>query len=169
MRVATDNWRARTVMLGGVAAILVGCAATAASPTPAVAPSAARAAPVAIGDFPLGKWCMTVTEADLKAGGITDPSLVAENAGTACTTYSPDGIWRFVQECTNCEQPIWSGTFTVNGNGLDKVITFPTSFAGEQELHTWKLENDTLVLEVRGTPPDEIFPIICCAHPWQRG
>jgi hypothetical protein len=48
------------------------------------------------------------------------------------------------------------------------VTEFPLAFAGDVVTYDWRPDGDTLVLKLTGAPPDEILPVICCAHPLTR-
>jgi len=157
-------------LLGSIALVLVvGCSAgasPAASPVPSNAPSAA-----AVPDgFPIGTWVVTITEADLRAAGITEPAGIRENSGTFTRTYAADGTWTVVQSSSEpVAMPVFRGTWRASGpNELEETTTFPPEYAGDAVRFTWAREGANLVLRVVN-PPDPILPVVTEAHPWAPG
>ncbi len=155
-----------------IAAVLAAC-----STTPGPASVGQRSSPrtgdsgsaVAIpSGFPIGSWTTTITEADLRAGGVTSEGELAENAGTTTLTISDDGTWSTTQVTdVLVKWPVFKGTWSVNGaDGFTQVTTFPPDFAGDSVDFTWKFDGGSLVLGVVN-PPDRILPILIESHPWQ--
>lgn len=135
----------------------IGCSAT---PTPT---SLASIPP----GFPIGSWSSTITEADLRAGGITGAGELRENTGVFTHVFGTDGTWMTVQQTdVPIRWPIFRGTWTATGpNTFDQVTTFPPDYAGDVVAITWAREGDTLLLRVPD-PPDPLLPVIMEAHPW---
>jgi hypothetical protein len=130
--------------------------------------SGALAASLAAG-FPIGSWTTTITEADLRAGGITTPGELAENSGVFTTTFAPDGTWTTAQQAPgNVRSPVFRGTWTAVGpDTIRQTTTFPGDFAGDIVDLTWRVAPDGLQLAVPN-PPDHILNVVTSAHPWQR-
>ena len=154
------------LLLGSVlAAGAAGCTAAAPSgPPPGASSGAAASVPPG---FPIGSWVTTITEADLRAGGITEAAGIRENAGTFTRTYAPDGTWTLVQSATDAvAMPVFRGTWRATGaNGIEETTTFPPEYAGDVVRFTWAREGANLRLDVLD-PPDPILPIHTEAHPW---
>jgi hypothetical protein len=151
-----------------LAVITVGCsggAGTSVSPPPsAAAPSTAAAIPDAI----VGAWTTTITEADLRSGGVTSPGELAENTGDFTMTFAADGTWSTTQETTaTVKWPVFKGTFIATGaDSFRETTTFPADFAGDVVDFTWSIDGNALHVKVP-TPPDPILPIVMETHPWQ--
>jgi hypothetical protein len=162
-----------TLLIVGAAG--VGCSGAASSasispsnqppPQDSAEPSPTAALPV---DFPIGSWTTTLTEADLRAGGVTGEGEIAENAGTFTLTMAADGTWTAAQVTSvPVRWPVFKGTWTATGpDGFTQVTTFPQDYAGDSVDFTWRIENGSLVLKVVN-PPDPILPVVMESHPWQ--
>jgi len=118
--------------------------------------------------FPLGAWTVTITEEDLRDAGITDPGLLAENAGVFTKTYAGDGTWTVAQETdAPIRWPVFRGTYRSSGlNEIEEVTTFPEDYAGDVVRFTWAREGANVRFTVVD-PPDPILPILTETHPWQ--
>jgi hypothetical protein len=119
-------------------------------------------------DFPLGSWTTTITADDLRAGGITDPGWLEENAGQFIMTMAADGTWTMAQVTTAAVRtPVFRGTFEATGpNTFRQRTEFPPDFVGDVVDFSWSRDDEgALVLDVL-TPPDEVVPIIVETHPW---
>ena len=158
-----------------VAAVVSGCSSVggSASPSPSDqhAPQASAEAPSAAAvpsDFPIGSWSTTITEADLRARGVTSEGELAENAGTTTMTIAADGTWTTAQEASvPLRWPVFKGTWTATGpDSFNQVTTFPPDYAGDSVDFTWMIEDGSLILKVVN-PPDHILPILVESHPWQ--
>lgn len=141
-----------------------GCAAG----TPVASKPTASAGTLPAG-FPIGSWTTTVTEADLRAGGITTTGDVGENAGVFTTTFAPDGTWTTAQQSSApLRWPVFRGRWVaVGADTIRQTTTFPADFAGDVVDFTWRIEGDGLHMEVPD-PPDPVLGVITGAHPWQR-
>ena len=159
----------RRLTLAAAAASLMGCGAGAATerPAPAAPASGAVASPSLPADFPLGTWRVTITEADLRAGGLTETGLLAENAGTFTKTFAPDGTWTIVQDSpVALRHPIFRGTYRATGpNEIEETTTFPPEYAGDVVGFTWAREGTGVRFRVVN-PPDPILPVVIETHPW---
>ena len=162
----------RALIQGSLVAVavaaLAGCAGAAggtASPPPASTVAQGSALPTG---FPLGSWTITITEEDLRAGGITDAAGLIENTGTFTKTYAPDGTWTVVQETSAPVRfPIFRGTYRASGpNEIEETTTFPTDFAGDVVRFTWQPDGTGVRFGVVN-PPDPILPILTESHAWQ--
>jgi hypothetical protein len=145
-----------------VLATISACSATAASQAPS---SPLASVP---DDVPIGSWTTTITEADLRAGGLTTEGDLAENAGVVTLTMASDGTWSTVQEAdVDLRWPVFRGTWTVvDADTFRQTTTFPADFAGDEVDFTWRMEGGALRLAV-DNPPDPVLPIIIETHPWQ--
>lgn len=158
----------RLIIATVLAAITVGCsggAGTSVTPAPsAAAPSAAAAVPEAI----VGAWTTTITEADLRSGGLTSAGDLGENIGVFTMTFGADGTWSTSQETSaTIKWPVFKGTLVATGaNSFRETTTFPADFAGDVVEFTWSIDGKDLVVKVP-TPPDPVLPIIMETHPWQ--
>jgi len=155
----------------GVLALL-GLLLGACGTTPASAPASSTpvtAGPSIPAGFPLGTWRSTITEADLRAGGLTDPAAFRENAGVFTMTLAPDGTWTTVQQAPiPVRWPIFRGTWAATGpNSFDQRTVFPSDYAGDVVGFTWQLDGDELLLRVPD-PPDDVLVVVTEAHPWVR-
>jgi hypothetical protein len=168
------NHRWASVLL--VAAVAIGAAACSGG-NPSVPPGSQAPAASADGvgggasplpeGFPLGSWVTTITEADLRAAGLTAPGELTENAGTFTMSLGADGAWTVSQVAdVPIRWPVFRGTYTATGtDGFRQVTEFPADFAGDVVDYGWRMEDGALRLQVR-TPPDQILPIIMETHPW---
>jgi hypothetical protein len=169
----TTHVRSTVGTLAMVAAIVAACSTRgAASPTSAPSPadsvpsgSSAAGLPE---DFPFGSWTTTLTEADLRAGGITAEGELVENAGTFTMTLAEDGTWTITQDTDAAIRwPVFRGTLTATGaDTFSQRTDFPADFAGDIVDLRWKVENGELHLEVLN-PPDHVLPVVTETHPWK--
>jgi len=157
---------AATILVATLA--LAGCGGQAPS-TPGA--SAAAATGATLTGHPLvGAWITEVTKQDLEAGGITDPAARNENSGRFTWTYGADGNWAQVQESLDgspISNPVFRGTFTVDGNTLVMTTLFPTEYRDSGLHYTWSIAGDSLTLDLLD-PPDPILPLVVESHPWTR-
>jgi hypothetical protein len=156
-----------------VAALVAACSATPGSSSIAPAsqaPSAVAsdASAVVPADFPFGSWTSTITEDDLRAGGLTGEGLQGENAGVFTLTMAEDGTWTTAQVSdVPLRWPVFEGTWTTTGpDGFSQLTTFPSDFAGDVVDFTWKIEDGSLILKVVN-PPDPVLPVVMESHPWR--
>ena len=158
------QWLVVAVGVGGVAGCAGPVGATA-SPPPATTAAQGTGLPAG---FPLGSWTITITEQDLRDGGITDAAGLLENTGTFTKTYAPDGTWTVVQDTSApVRSPVFRGTYRASGpNEIEETTTFPTDFAGEVVRFTWQPEGTGVRFGVVN-PPDPILPILTESHAWQ--
>ena len=143
-------------------------AAESAEPLPSTAADSSVGATIQ-NPFPIGTWTSTITEADLRAAGITGPGELTENAGTFTTSFLPDGTWTTVQKTPAAIRwPVFKGTWATNGPAtIRETTTFPPDYAGDVVDVTWELDGDELHLAVPN-PPDPIIGVLTAAHPWRR-
>ncbi len=149
-----------------VAAWVAACSATPAAPS---APTSAAPTIASLPEgFPIGSWTTTITEADLRAGGVTGEGELGENAGDITLVMSDDGTWSTTQVSEiPVRWPVFQGTWTAIGpDGFRQTTTFPGDFAGDVVDFTWTVEDGALNLKVVN-PPDPILPILMESHPWQ--
>jgi hypothetical protein len=146
--------------------VLAACA-TAPASAPASSPQAPGAS-LPVG-FPIGTWTTTITEADLQAGGLTEPAALRENAGLFTMTLAADGTWTIAQQTeVPIRWPVFRGTWTPTGpNSFDQRTEFPPDYAGDVVGFTWQVDGDELLLRVPD-PPDPVLGVLTEAHPWVR-
>jgi hypothetical protein len=154
------------VLAGAALGCTTGPAPTAPPASTPNAPSAAAGVSIPPG-FPIGTWVATITEADLRAAGITESGLIKENAATYTRTILPDGTWTVVSTSTeDIRFPVFRGTWrATKPNEFEEVTTFPPEYEGEAVLMTWTMTTAGLELRLV-TPPDPIYPVITETHPW---
>jgi hypothetical protein len=170
----TTHVRRAVGALAIVAAIFAACSTTpgATSRTSGPSPADSVASPsstIGLPDgFPIGSWTTTLTEADLRAGGITSEGELGENAGVFTTTFAADGTWTSTQDTDAAVKwPVFRGAWTATGaDSFSQRTDFPADFAGDVVDFTWKVEGGDLLLEVVN-PPDPILPIVVETHPWK--
>lgn len=154
---------------GLVVALVAACGQGSATATPASTTAAATAG--AVSSSPLvGAWQTAITMADLEAGGVADPGLQTENSGRFIWTFTPDGKWTQIQqslEGAKLNNPVFGGTWTVDGGNLVAVTEFPTEYRDSGLHYTWAIEGSELRVDLLD-PPDPMLPIIMEAHPWTR-
>jgi hypothetical protein len=99
------------IRLGVAAIVIIGLAAC--SPiAPAVTPAPEPPAVLAID----GLYEVTITEDELIAGGVTDPAVLAEQAGTYYWTFD-DGTWAYEQQSEQpLEVPGAIGSYAIDGS-----------------------------------------------------
>ena len=154
-------------------AIGAGCSSSPGATSPgssggATSPAASASSGAAIPEgFPIGSWTTTLTEADLRAGGITGEDELVENSGVFTMTLGADGTWTTAQESdAPLRWPVFRGTWTVTGpNSYSQRTDFPADFAGDLVDFTWKIEDGALAIEVVN-PPDDVLPVIMETHAW---
>ena len=163
-------------LIGALAcALSIGCTVGPSTNTTAGASSPAGPASPAAGNSPgipaaiVGSWTTTITEADLRAGGVTGEGELAENTGVFTMTFGADGTWSASQVAAVPRRwPVYKGTLVALGpDSFRQVTTFPADYAGDSVDFTWSIKDGALVMHVLN-PPDKILPIITETHPWQR-
>jgi hypothetical protein len=161
--------RSLAVVAALMSTVALGCSTTpgTGSPSTATGPSAASSSGIPAG-FPLGSWTTTITEADLRAGGITGTGELSENVGTFTMTLAGDSTWTVTQDAdVPIRWPVFRGRYAVTGPTMFQQRTeFPPDFAGDLVDFEWRVENGLLLLEVPN-PPDHVLPVIMETHPWQ--
>ena len=118
--------------------------------------------------FPLGVWSVTITEDDLRAGGITGSGELTENTGVFTMTLGGDGTWTTAQVTDALIRwPVFRGSLSATGpDTFTQVTTFPPDYAGDSVDFRWRLDDGDLVLEVLD-PPDHVLPALMETHPWE--
>jgi hypothetical protein len=161
----------RLTAIALIAASVIACS-TAATDTPGAGAST-TASPAAASSLPIpggivGDWTTTITEADLRAGGVTGAGELGENAATITLHLGSDGTWSTSQVTdVPVKWPVFKGTLVALGSdSFRQVTTFPADFAGDSVDFTWSRQGAALVIHVQN-PPDHILPIIMESHPWQ--
>lgn len=161
--------RHRTI--GLLTLVLVALTLDACATGPASAPASSPPAPeTSIPEgFPIGTWTSTISEDDLRAGGLTDPAALRENVGLFTMTLAADGTWTIAQQTdVPIRWPVFRGTWTPTGpNSFDQRTEFPPDYAGDVVGFTWQLDDDQLLLRIPD-PPDEVLGVLTEAHPWVR-
>ncbi len=135
----------------------------------ACGPATATLAPTAAtgGEVPLGSWTTTISEADARAAGITEPGGIAENTGTFTLTIAGDGTWTAAQVAAQPPRtPVFSGTYRVTGaDAFEMTTTFPQEYAGDVVAVRWARQGDALALHVV-SPDDPLLRLNLETHPW---
>jgi hypothetical protein len=146
---------------------LAACAGPSGSPAPASSPAGGSAgSPSGL----VGSWTTTVTKADLAAAGIADPNAQDENSGRFNWLFGADGTWTQVQESIDgspINNPVFRGTYTVDGSTLVVTTTFPPEYADAGLHFTWRIDGAGLHVDVLD-PPDSLMPVVVETHPWSR-
>lgn len=150
--------------------LVLGCSTTPGAVTSSTAPgSGSAASPNGLpAGFPLGSWMTTITEADLRAGGITGAGELSENVGTFTMTLARDGTWTITQDTdVPVRWPVFRGTYAATGpSSFQQRTEFPPDFAGDLVDFEWRVDDGTLLLKAPN-PPDHVLPIVTETHPWQ--
>lgn len=166
----TRQIRSLACIVAVTSVVAFGCSTRPGAVSPTKATGAGPAAsPSAIpAGFPLGSWTTTITEADLRGGGITGTGELSENAGTFTMTLDAGGAWTVTQDTgVPIRWPVFRGTYTVTGpTSFQQRTDFPPDFAGDLVDFEWRVDDGTLLLEVPN-PPDPLLPIVVETHPWQ--
>ena len=124
---------------------------------------AAGAAAQPAAKFPTGVFRTTITDADLRAGGVKD---IAQNHGTYTMTLRP-GRWTFVQKAPNpLEIPVAGGVYAVAGNGIRFTIRNPAPLNGASVHGTWTYNGKAL--RFQGMREDPGAHVVFTAHPWRK-
>jgi hypothetical protein len=161
--------RSLALVVAAMSVVVLGCSTTPGPVTPSIAPGSGSAASSGLpAGFPHGSWTTTITEADLRAGGVTGAGELSENAGTFTMTLDAGGTWTVTQDTdVPIRWPVFRGTYAVTGpSSFQQRTDFPPDFAGDLVDFEWRVDNGTLVLEVPN-PPDALLPIVTETHPWQ--
>ena len=166
----------RTSVTGAIGALVAILAVAAACAAPPVARTPVGSSSRAVGSagagfpdgFPLGSWKVTLTEDDLRAGGITGAGELTENTGVFTMTLVGDGTWTMAQVTdAPIRWPVFRGTLSSTGpDSFNQVTEFPPDFAGDSVDFRWQLVGGDLVLEVLN-PPDHVLPVLMETHPWE--
>jgi len=144
---------ARSLTLVAVSVLAIACAVPGPATGPAESPTgiARSSAPP---DFAFGAWTMTLTDDDWMAAGITGREDIEQNTGEFVLDFDPDGTWRSVQTSLTgiaLREPIFRGTYTVDGDELRLETDFPEHYKAEGvyiDLIRWRLEGDELHLDL---------------------
>ena len=123
----------------------------------AVVASAGAAPP----KVPLGVFRTTITDADLRAGGVTD---LSENHGTYTLKLLGKGRWTFHQVARNyLQEPDHTGTYAVRATGTTFTDTgFGVAFTARLSYDGKHLRFKILKADI----PE--LRVIFGAHPWTK-
>ncbi|MEZ0241548.1 MAG: hypothetical protein ACAH65_12200 [Chloroflexota bacterium] len=119
----------------------------------------------------LGTWQMTLTKEDLQRGGVSELGMLNENSGRFTRTYLADGTWTSAQESLDGSpifNPVWRGSYTVEGDELRVVIDFPTEYQGDRERYRWAVDGGELLLTMLEPTDDLVARLGAESHPWTR-
>lgn len=159
--------------VGLAVALLVGACVPAATPNVAVTGPVSTRVAIPAGLPVLGTWVTTISRADLESVGVVDPGTLNENTGRFTWSLDPDGTWRTVQESLDDApvlNPVFSGTFVVEGDGVLLVTTtFPEAYRDAGLRYTWRVAPDGSVVFGVPNPPDPVLRAVVETHPWQPG
>jgi hypothetical protein len=164
------RWRARSASLGRAASAATLVILLAACGSLGGGPSASHW-PTPPPGFPVGSWTTTITQADLRSGGL-EGELVDQNEGEMVLTFNPDGTFQQVQTSTigvALREPIFRGHYAVTGDEVRLNPEFPAHYAqeGVYDIVRWQLDGDLLHLTLAGEG-DAIQVVVYGAHPWRR-
>ncbi len=165
----TDT-RARQLAIGVIVVAAVTLGTGAADATRAAATTGPRAIrTVADRSAVNGTYRVTISDADLRANGVTDPGAIRENHGIF-TWFLHDGSWRLHQRTSNPVNPPGPpAPYTVKGDRITFVFAAPGAPPGAPPPLTmrWKLASRELHFTViRGGDP--IVRTLFTAHPWKK-
>lgn len=166
----SHRFLATAAALAIVAGVMGGCSgASTGSGASAVASLSVVPSPAAIPEAIIGTWTTTITEADLKAAGLTEAAALAENVGVVTMTLGQDGTWTTSQESeVPLRWPVFRGSYVATGpNSFRQTTDFPADYAGDVVDFTWSMEDGALALKLPA-PPDPILPVVMETHPWKR-
>ena len=123
--------------------------------------AAASAAGATAPKVPLGTFRTTITDVDLKAGGVSD---IAENHGTYTMRLLPEGHWKLHQVAPNpLHDADHVGTYTVRKNAVRFTDTgFDVSFTARLAFDGRHLRFKILSADI----PE--LRVIWGAHPWTK-
>jgi hypothetical protein len=149
--------------IGAIAAVLMlGCgAAAAANVVTAAVVSGSAADQSAVN----GTYRFAISDADLKAHGVTSPGDIHENHGLF-TWVLRDGRWQAHQKAAGLENPNFTGLYTLKGHRITFVF-LPKSNAPPSMTVRWKLAGGKLRFTYvsGGVPTVQTF---LTAHAWTK-
>jgi len=121
----------------------------------------AASAGAAVSTVPTGVFRTKITDADLRAGGVSD---LTENHGTYTMKLLPKGRWTLHQVAPNhLQAPDHVGTYTATKNGVRFVDTgFDVSFTARLTLAGKHLRFKIVKADI----PE--LRVIWGAHPWTK-
>jgi hypothetical protein len=148
------------LLIGAIAAALtLGCGVAAATTAVGVAGSAADQS------VANGTYRVAISDADLKAHGVTSPGDIHENHGLF-TWVLRDGHWQAHQKAAGLENPNFTGLYTLKGNRITFAF-LPKGNAPPSITMRWKLAAGKLRFTyVRGGDP--IVQTFFTAHAWTK-
>ena len=114
---------------------------------------------------------MSVTKEDLQGIGISNPGALNENSGRFTRTFLADGTWTSAQESLDASpvrNPVWRGTYSVDGDEMRVQIDYPTEYAGDLERYRWAVDGNELKLTMLEPTDDPIARLLTEAHAWTR-
>lgn len=159
----------RGLALLTVLAAAVGCGVGATSPAPAgsTTPSAVLVTPPP--GFPTGTYTKEISAEDYAAASVTDPA-VGNNVGRFTLLLGPDGRWTGVLESDGANQvnPVFRGTYRVEGSDLAFTTDFPPEYAGAVSHNAWRVDDAGLWTTITSSPdPLEVLLAKAIdAEPW---
>jgi hypothetical protein len=148
-----------------VAVLLLGCSSLVGGP----GGSHGATPPPGVGI--VGTWQTTITKDDLRRAGISDPGLLNENAGRFTRTFLADGTWTIAQESLDASpihNPVWRGTYAIEGDEIRVLIEFPPEGAGDTERYRWAVDGNELRLTLLEPTDDPLARVGTESHPWTR-
>lgn len=154
----------RSIRLGIAAIVLLGLAGCA-PVTPVTTPAPARPTELVID----GLYEVTITEDELIAGGVSDPAVLAEQAGTYFWTFD-DGTWVYEQESEKpLEVPGSIGRYEIEGSAYthyweddDSVFTTATiAVLSDGSLRFSDIVDGDAAFQ-------EVSEVLFGLHPWTR-
>ena len=150
---------------------LVGCGVGATTPAPAGSTAASAQIVAPPPGVPVGTYTKDISAEDFAAAGVSDPA-VGNNVGRLTLTLGPDGRWTNLLDSGGATQvnPVFRGTYTVDGTDLAFTTEFPPEYAGAVAHYAWRVDDAGLWTTVTSSPdPLEIkLAKAIDAEPWVR-
>ncbi len=158
--------KARLTAIGAIAAaaLTLGCGAEAAVESATAAASVGSTADQSALN---GTYRFAISDADLRAHGVTNPGVIHENHGLF-TWVLRDGRWQAHQRAANISNPNFAGSYKLRGARISFVFRGP----GEPDAPPamtmrWKLAGGKLRFTVI-SGGDAIVRTYFTAHAWQK-
>ncbi|HKG49296.1 MAG TPA: TRAP transporter substrate-binding protein DctP [Actinomycetales bacterium] len=113
-----------------------------------------------------GVYRIEITDADLRAGGVTSAGDLLENHGIY-TWRLRDGTWHWDQRGPNpISRPADDGTYTVEGQRV--TFLFPVAGGPPPTTFTWDIDARGDLRLAPGGDVDPVVAVLMTAHPWRR-
>jgi hypothetical protein len=117
-----------------------------------------------------GTYRVTITDADLRAHGVTNQGAIRENHGIFTLTLR-NGSWRLRQRTNNPVHQLPPAPYTIKGDLVTFVFRVPGAPDGAPPPFTfhWMIAHGKLRFAlIAGKDPYKIVPTLFTAHPWTK-